>query len=91
MIDMVSGIAPDRWQSFVGSVVVWRASYEPFSSDDAYLIHDYLNTLLDKYADGEVKLHRDVTSAAFQRSKQATLNFQRLNEEDVQQSKDLNI
>ena len=47
LIDPTSGFAPARWQSFVGPVVVWRASREPFSADDAFLVHDFLSALLD--------------------------------------------
>ena len=92
MIDpLMYGFAPDRWQAFVGPVVVWRASLEPFSSDDASLLHDFLTDLLDKYAQGQVRVSRDITPAAFQRSKERSLRFEEMNSEDVQQSVDVNI
>jgi len=91
MIDPVCGIAPDQWQAFVGPAVVWRASWEPFSADDALLLHDFLTTLLEKYSRGQVRLHRDITPAAFRRSKARSLSYERANREDVHQSDDVNI
>jgi hypothetical protein len=92
MIDpLMYGFAPDRWQAFVGPVVVWRASWQPFSSDDASLLHDYLTDLLDKYAQRRVRVSRDITPAAFRRSKKRSLQHEQMNSEDVQQSVDVNI
>ncbi len=91
MIDPVCGIAPDRWQAYVGPAVVWRASWQPFSSDDAFLLHDFITTLLDKYSCGQVRPSRDITPAAFLRSKARSLNYEQLNSEDVHQSGDVNI
>ena len=61
MIDTVTGLAPGRRQSHVGPVVVWRASLQPFSCDDFWLVQNVLTRLLDKYADGAVQLSCDVT------------------------------
>ena len=91
MIDAATGFAPGRWQSHVGPVVVWRATFQPFSSDDFWLVQDFLTNLLDKYADSAVQLSRDVTPEAFQKSKRRSLSYERLNQEDVQQSEDVNI
>ena len=90
MIDPITGFAPDRWQSFVGPVVVWRASWEPFSADDAFLLYDFLTILLEKYSSGRVRLNRDITPAAFRSSKARSLSYERMNREDVQQSEDIN-
>ena len=91
MIDTVTGLAPGRRQSHVGPVVVWRASFQPFSCDDFWLVQNFLTHLLDKYADGAVQLSRDVTPKAFQNSKRRSLSYERLNPADVQQSEDVNI
>ena len=91
MVDPITGFAPMEWQSFVGPAMVWRASGLPFSADDAYLVHEYLSTLMHKYGSGRVKLHRDITPAAFLRSKKRSLAFQRMNKQAVEQSEDINI
>jgi hypothetical protein len=83
MIDPASGFAPDKWQAFVGPVVVWRPSWEPFSEDDAFLIYDFLCTLLEKYSCGCVRWRRDITPTVFQQSKARSLNFEGLNAEDI--------
>lgn len=91
MIDAGTGFAPDRWQSFVGPIAVWRESFQPFSSDDFWLVHNFLCDLLDKYAEGTMRLGRDVTPEAFGQSKQMRLDFEQQNPEDVDQSEDVNI
>jgi hypothetical protein len=91
MIDPLSGFAPDHWQAFVGPAVVWRASLQPLSSDDASLFHDFLVRIIDKYSNDKVNPMRDITPAAFRRSKARALNYEKLNPEDVHQSEDVNI
>ena len=81
MIDTVTGLAPGRRQSHVGPVVVWRASFQPFSCDDFCLVQNFLTQ----------QLSRDVTPKVFQNSKRRSLSYERLNPADVQQSEDVNI
>ena len=91
MIDPYTGFAAPEWDSFVGPAVVWRSSGLPFSADDAFLVHDYLCTLMEKYGSGHVKIRRDITPAAFLRSKRRSLEYERMNTQDDQRSKDINI
>lgn len=88
MKDPLTGFAPDRWQSFVGPVVVWRPSWEPFSADDSGLLHDFISRLLDRYPDVDVE--RDITPEAFQSSKCRMLEVEKLNPH-IEQSEDVNI
>ena len=55
------------------------------------MLHDFLTDLLDKFAQGLVRVSDDIAPAAFMRSKMRSLRFEELNKEDVQQSFDVNI
>ena len=63
MIDSNSGFAPPKWQSNIGSVVVWRQNGLPISADDMCLLNDFLSRLLDLYPEleGEVDPDRYIT------------------------------
>lgn len=67
MIDSNSGFAPPKWQSNIGSVVVWRQNGLPISADDMCLLNDFLSRLLDLYPelDGEVDPDRYITPLAW--------------------------
>lgn len=67
MIDSNSGFAPPKWQSNIGSVVVWRQNGLPISADDMCLLNDFLSRLLDLYPelDGEVDPDRYITPSAW--------------------------
>ena len=94
-VEPLFGAFTDRAQydnQFVAYLMIDpAASFQPFSSDDASLVDDFIHRLLDKYIDGEVSLSRDISPAAFRRSKMRSLEFERWNDEDVQQSEDISI
>ena len=46
MIDPCTGFAPDRWQSYVGPVIVWCPD-SAVSSDDMCAFNDFLSDLLE--------------------------------------------
>lgn len=52
MVDSVSGFAPSNWQSYVGSVVIYRPGGKPLSTDVVSVLHEYMSDLLDQFGDG---------------------------------------
>ena len=52
MIEPMSGLAPPKWQSYVGPVLVYRPNALDLSVDDMVVIHDFLYELMDCYGDG---------------------------------------
>ena len=64
MIDPETGFAPSEWQAYVGPVVVWRP-IGAVSSHDMCLLNDFLSMMLDRYSEGEVIPHRDLTPASW--------------------------
>eukprot|EP00930_Biecheleria_cincta_P058224 TRINITY_DN44082_c0_g1_i1.p1 TRINITY_DN44082_c0_g1~~TRINITY_DN44082_c0_g1_i1.p1 ORF type:complete len:383 (+),score=49.87 TRINITY_DN44082_c0_g1_i1:39-1187(+) len=88
MIEPKSGLAPDKWQSYVGPVVVWRPCFQPFSSDDMCLVYNYFSKLLDRYPG--VRPSRDITRESFESSKRQDIEMARLNPH-MEQYDDLNI
>lgn len=73
-----TGLALLPWQRFVGPVIVWRSGGEPFSADDACLVHDFIHSLLD-ISKGEALNQEAITPDVFQ-------EFKRIKLEEEQQS-----
>jgi hypothetical protein len=83
MIGLQSGLAPAEWQSHVGPVIVWRdqdssgtsaaAATLAVSMDDMCLLNDFLESLLDRYSDGDVSPDVDITPAAWETAKKRIL------------------
>ena len=89
MIHPTSGFAPDRWQSLVGPVVMWRPSWEPFSSDDFLLVEGFVADLLfAQYPDVDAQRH--ITPTAFHNFKCRALENELLNPH-YHQSEDVNV
>lgn len=52
MIDPISGFAPPEWQSYVGSVLIYRPGGKHCGGDDVGVVNHFLNDILDKYPEG---------------------------------------
>ena len=92
MVNVVSGIAPPKWDSMIGSVVVWRPDGGAVSADDMCLFNDYLCGILDRYASGTVDPGQDFTPAKWQVEKNDILRVRRLSvDDDPQQHDGINI
>lgn len=89
MIEPLSGIAPSHWQSQVGPVVIWRSDLEPFSADDARLVHSFISDLLERYPCDDPLTY--ITPSIFQRAKQWELENSDLDEELLEHLEDINI
>ncbi len=52
MITADSGFAPAKWQSGVGSVLLFRDGGLPLSTSDVYALVDFFSELLDEFGEG---------------------------------------
>eukprot|EP00741_Cyanophora_paradoxa_P012898 tig00020629_g12454.t1 len=49
MVELDSGLAPDRWQSNIGDSFVYRTDGVPLTADHVWCLWEYFNALLDEY------------------------------------------
>lgn len=84
-----TGRALAPWRQSVGPVILWRSGGEPFSADDACLLHGFIRSLLDK-ADGAALDQDAITPSAFQEFKCLKLAEEKQNP-FAEQSEDVNI
>jgi len=66
MINVEGGIAPPRWQSNVGPVLVYRPEARDLGFYDMWAIHSFLSNLLDSYGDPGFHPNAWLTSKTFQ-------------------------
>lgn len=81
-------LAPLPWQVSIGPVIVWRPDREPFSADDACLIHGFINDLVN--SGSGVKSQAAITPELFQEYKRLKLEKERRMPWG-EQSEDVNI
>ena len=58
MIEPISGLAPPRWQSFVGPVIVYRPGGQDLGLDDMDLLIEFVSGVLEHYDAGELAPQR---------------------------------
>lgn len=79
MIDPKSGFAPDKWQSWVGPVVVYRPGGLDFGSDDINVLTQWVSTLLDYYSEPGFDYTKWLTPKRFQKFKEDWIEDKREN------------
>lgn len=80
MINPNDGFAPMDWQSYVGPVLVYRPGGLDCNVDDMTVVNDYLNELLDVFADeGQKETRKWINKEFFQ-------SFARRNQSDHEEN-----